>query len=225
MPITFTPKDARPWPTSTAELDPSEQIIVRAFRHWVLGLQHNDGGYCSQVWNEFARQFEAATSEAAAAFGNGEVYLEKYVERPRHIEFQVMGDTHGNLVHLHERECSIQRRHQKLLEESPSPALDDGLRRFLAREDKGLRVDREAGRVWLSSIFDWFAEDFDAQGGVLAYLTPYAPEPAREWLAANRSRARIRYLDYDWHLNALDGCPPQAGPRARAQRGAAERSR
>jgi acetyl-CoA carboxylase biotin carboxylase subunit len=70
-----------------------------------------------------------ATREAEAAFGNGDVYIEKYLENPRHIEFQIIGDHHGNLVHLGERECSIQRRHQKLLEESPSPVLTDKIRR------------------------------------------------------------------------------------------------
>jgi acetyl-CoA carboxylase biotin carboxylase subunit len=64
--------------------------------------------------------FHAAQSEAAAAFGNGDLYMEKFIERPRHIEFQVLADSYGNLVSLGERECSIQRRHQKLLEESPS---------------------------------------------------------------------------------------------------------
>src|SRR3984957_5524778 len=64
-----------------------------------------------------------ASSEAASAFGNPEMYVEKLIERPRHIEIQVMGDHHGNMVHLGERECSIQRRHQKLVEESPSTAL------------------------------------------------------------------------------------------------------
>jgi acetyl-CoA carboxylase, biotin carboxylase subunit len=74
------------------------------------------------------KSFLAAQGEAEAAFGNGGVYLEKFVERPRHIEFQILADSYGNVIHLGERDCSIQRRHQKLLEEAPSPALDAELR-------------------------------------------------------------------------------------------------
>ena len=81
---------------------------------------------------ELARQYEAARSEAAKAFGVGDVYLEKLLLEPRHVEFQVIGDTQGNLVHLFERECSIQRRHQKLVEECPSTALDEALRARMA---------------------------------------------------------------------------------------------
>lgn len=78
--------------------------------------------------DDLAKQFVAARNEAAAAFGNNEVYLERYLSRPRHIEIQILGDSQGNYIHLFERDCSIQRRHQKLLEEAPSPALDPKLR-------------------------------------------------------------------------------------------------
>jgi len=79
--------------------------------------------------NELGTALRTAQREAEAAFGNGAVYIEKYLDNPRHIEFQIIGDHHGNVVHLGERECSIQRRHQKLIEESPSPVLSEKVRR------------------------------------------------------------------------------------------------
>ena len=79
--------------------------------------------------DDFTRSFQMARSEALSAFGNGSVYVEKYLERPRHIEFQILGDTHGNCIHLGERDCSVQRRHQKLIEEAPSPAMTPALRK------------------------------------------------------------------------------------------------
>ena len=84
-----------------------------------------------------ANAVKTAQREAEAAFGVGDVYIEKYVESPRHIEFQILGDQHGTVVHLGERECSIQRRHQKLIEESPSPALSEKMRRKMG----GIVVD------------------------------------------------------------------------------------
>ena len=78
--------------------------------------------------------FNSAQAEAAAAFGNGNLYMEKFIERPRHIEFQVLGDEHGKVISLGERECSIQRRHQKLLEESPSTRVTEQIRRDIGNK-------------------------------------------------------------------------------------------
>ncbi len=78
---------------------------------------------------EFESSYDSARREAKAAFGNGGVFLEKYFEHIRHVEFQILGDHHGNIIHLNERECSIQRRHQKIIEETPSTALDEKLRK------------------------------------------------------------------------------------------------
>jgi len=72
---------------------------------------------------ELERAFDAARREAESAFGDGSIYLERYLDRPRHVEVQILGDAHGNVIHLGERECSIQRRHQKLVEEAPSAVL------------------------------------------------------------------------------------------------------
>ncbi len=80
---------------------------------------------------ELKDSLDACMREAKAAFGDDTIYLEKYIERPRHIEFQVLADSHGNVVHLFERECSIQRRYQKIVEETPSVALDSELRRMM----------------------------------------------------------------------------------------------
>ena len=79
--------------------------------------------------SEFPRLFQIAQREAEAFFGNPSVYLEKFIENPRHIEFQILADSYGNVIHLGERDCSIQRRHQKLLEEAPSPFLTPKLRK------------------------------------------------------------------------------------------------
>jgi acetyl-CoA carboxylase biotin carboxylase subunit len=83
--------------------------------------------------SEVAQMFKTASSEALNAFNDASVFIEKYLENPKHIEFQIVADNFGNVVHLGERECSIQRKHQKLLEEAPSPALDDQLRLKMAK--------------------------------------------------------------------------------------------
>ncbi len=96
--------------------------------------------------DELVSAFQTARNEAQQAFGSPNVYIEKLVERPRHIEFQVIGDKHGNVIHLRERECSIQRRHQKIIEESPSPALDTKM-----RDAMGNRVAKALAKIGYSN--------------------------------------------------------------------------
>ena len=110
-PKAFWPATAKPWSGRAVGFP----VIIKA--------SAGGGGRGMRIVRseeELPALFKAASSEAAAAFGNGDLYMEKYVERPRHIEFQMLADQYGNVVSLGERECSIQRRHQKLLEESPS---------------------------------------------------------------------------------------------------------
>ena len=91
------------------------------------------------------KEYTAARNEAIACFGDGRIYLERYVDRPRHVEVQIMADSHGNIIHLGERDCSVQRRHQKLIEESPCVAIDSDTR--LAMGDAAVRLARAANYV------------------------------------------------------------------------------
>ena len=105
--------------------------------------------------DEFERQFQMAQTEAEAAFGNRNVYIEKYVEEPRHVEFQILGDQYGEVIHLGERECSIQRRHQKLIEESPSPVVDAELREKMgAAAVKGAKSVKYEGAGTIEFLVD-----------------------------------------------------------------------
>ncbi len=101
------------------------------------------------VWseNDLQNQFEMAKTEAKSAFGNDAIYMEKYIENPRHIEFQIVADRHGNVIHLGERECSIQRNHQKIIEEAPSAILTDSL-----RKEMGQAAKRAASAIGYSSL-------------------------------------------------------------------------
>jgi acetyl-CoA carboxylase biotin carboxylase subunit len=94
--------------------------------------------------------YRTAKTEAQAAFGNGDLYLEKYVERPRHIEIQILGDRKGQFVYLGERDCSIQRRHQKLIEEAPSPALTPAMRKKMG--EAAVKGAKAAGYVNAGTI-------------------------------------------------------------------------
>lgn len=100
--------------------------------------------------SEMKKMYLSASSEAAAAFSNPSVFIEKYLENPRHIEVQIVADNYGNVVHLGERECSIQRKHQKLLEEAPSSALDETLRKKIT--DAAISLAKKAGYVSLGTV-------------------------------------------------------------------------
>ncbi|NBV12626.1 MAG: acetyl-CoA carboxylase biotin carboxylase subunit [Sphingobacteriia bacterium] len=109
------------------------------------------------VWKEeeFEEAWNSARTEAGAAFGNDGMYLEKYIEEPRHIEIQVVGDQYGNVSHLSERDCSIQRRHQKLVEESPSPAVDQKLREKIGEAAvKGAKYVKYEGAGTVEFLLD-----------------------------------------------------------------------
>ncbi len=99
---------------------------------------------------ELTKLFLAAQGEAEAAFGNPGLYLEKFIEKPRHVEFQLLADSYGNVIHLGERDCSIQRRHQKLLEEAPSPALNPELRHKMG--EAAVRVAKSINYVGAGTV-------------------------------------------------------------------------
>jgi acetyl-CoA carboxylase biotin carboxylase subunit len=126
-------------PGSEGALSSSEQALAIAESIGypvILKASAGGGGRGMRLaWSasELQRAYDTAWSEAEKAFGDPTLYLEKYLQNPRHIEFQVLADSHGRVVHLGERECSIQRRHQKILEEAPSVALDDELRGEMGR--------------------------------------------------------------------------------------------
>lgn len=107
--------------------------------------------------SELSQLYKLATAEAQVAFNDPSVFIEKYLESPKHIEFQIVADNHGNVIHLGERECSIQRKHQKLMEEAPSPALDDRLRKKMARLLL-LWLKLQGIKIWEPWSFCWIVK-------------------------------------------------------------------
>ncbi|MDH4157556.1 MAG: acetyl-CoA carboxylase biotin carboxylase subunit [candidate division Zixibacteria bacterium] len=103
-----------------------------------------------QAADQFAQAVRSASNEAASAFGDGRVYIERYLARPRHIEIQILCDRHGNSIYLGERECSIQRRHQKLIEESPSTIVDEDMRRRMGTA--AIKIARQTGYVGAGTV-------------------------------------------------------------------------
>jgi propionyl-CoA carboxylase alpha chain len=138
-------------PTIAVSNQSAEQVLRQAESlGWPVMIKASAGGggrgmRIVRSASEFPSLLEVARQESQAAFGDSALFVEPYLDTARHIEIQILGDTHGALVHLFERECSIQRRHQKLIEESPSPAVDDELRHALT--NAALRAAKEIGYV------------------------------------------------------------------------------
>ena len=107
--------------------------------------------------SQLENAYSTASNEALKGFNNGDLYLEKFVENPRHVEIQIVADQFGNVIHLGERDCSIQRRHQKLVEESPSPAVDDALRKRMG--DAAIKGAKSIDYVGLGTVEFLLAED------------------------------------------------------------------
>ena len=135
-------------PGSDGVVEGEEQLSAASIKigyPLILKASAGGGGRGMRVvrrQEELLGAYQTARSEAQQAFGNPDLYAEKFIEHPRHIEYQVLGDQHGQIIHLGERECSIQRRHQKLVEESPSPAIDAKL-----RKDLGVKVVKALGKI------------------------------------------------------------------------------
>jgi propionyl-CoA carboxylase alpha chain len=129
-----------------SDISKAKEIASQVGYPILIKASAGGGGKGMRIVNDekqFEEQMERAVSEATSAFGDGSVFIEKYITRPRHIEFQILGDKHGNIVHLFERECSIQRRHQKVVEEAPSALLTPEIRDAMG--NAAINVARSCG--------------------------------------------------------------------------------
>ena len=162
---------------------------------------------------ELRSAFETAQTEAAAAFGDSSLYLEKAIERPRHIEIQIFGDAHGNVVHLGERECSIQRRHQKVIEECPSPINDPDLRKRMGEAAVSLgRAVNYTGAGTVEFLFSDATQDFyflemntrlQVEHPVTELVTGLDLVREQFFVAAGE-RLSFKQEDVDWQGHAIE---------------------
>jgi acetyl-CoA carboxylase, biotin carboxylase subunit len=178
----------------------------------IVKAAHGGGGRGMRVirsGEELPNLFHAAHSEASAAFGNGDLYMEKYIERPRHIEFQILADQHGNVVSLGERECSIQRRHQKLLEEAPSVKVTPQM-----RKDIGDLLSRTLSKIgyWNAGTIE-FLMDEDGKVYFIEMNTRIQVEhPVTEMVTnVDLVKSQIRIALGEKLDSVLQGTPAPAG--------------
>ena len=167
--------------------------------------------------SEVENSYQTARNEAEAAFGNPDVYMEKYLEEPRHVEIQVLGDTYGNVIHLGERDCSVQRRHQKLIEESPSPAVNAELREKMgAAAVKGAKSVKYLGAGTIEFLLDkagnfYFMEmntRIQVEHPVTEFVTGYDLIKAQIEVAAGKrlSKKKVKFQGHaiECRINAED---------------------
>lgn len=131
---------------SVTSLDQAEKLAKEIGFPLIIKAAAGGGGRGMKIvrsMGELSKQFDLARNEAQVGFGNPDVFIERYCERPRHVEVQIVADEHGNITHLGERDCSIQRRHQKLLEEAPCPIMTPELRKKIG--DTAVRLAKEVG--------------------------------------------------------------------------------
>ena len=170
--------------TEEAITDPEEAIKIAKSIGFPILIKASAGGggkgmRIVEQETELAEQMERAISEATAAFGDGAVFIEKYVSSPRHIEIQVLADQHGNTLHLFERECSVQRRHQKVVEEAPSAVLTPELREKMGQD--AVRVAQSCDYVGAGTVE--FLLDADHNYYFLEMNTRLQVEhPVTEWI-------------------------------------------
>ena len=154
--VPVVPGSKEPVYTAEAALEMAKAIGFPV----MIKASSGGGGKGMRVsWSEadFTSNFQNAQMESIKGFSDDTMYLERYVEKPRHIEFQIMADKYGNVVHLGERDCSIQRRHQKVLEESPSVAISEELRREMG--ETAVRAAKAVGYENAGTIEFWFLLD------------------------------------------------------------------
>jgi Protein of unknown function, DUF547 len=157
-------------------------------RHYPVASIRDIGSLLRPVWKR-----------PAGVVGGREVTLDEV----EHEIVRPLGEPRAHAVVICASTSCPALSREPLVPERLDAQLDAAARQWLADPGKGLRIDRGANAIELSKIFDWFAEDFAAAGGVLGFAARYAPEADREWLRAHGASARIRYFEYDWAVNAL----------------------